>query len=175
MKILATATRRHPIALRPITSADAPFLRDLYATTRAEELRPVPWTDEEKRRFCNSQFAAQTAHYEEHYPGCAFSIVELEGRPIGRLYVHRGDDDIRVVDNSLGPEVRGCGIGGTLMADILAEGDATAKSVSIHVEHFNPALRLYDRLGFRHVDTYGVYHLMEWQPVVKGPSWTSPR
>ena len=27
----------------------------------------------------------------------------------------------------------------------------------IHVEHFNPAKRLYERLGFRHVETNGVY------------------
>ncbi len=36
--------------------------------------------------------------------------------------------------------------------------------LSIHVEHDNPARRLYDRLGFQHVDTNGVYHLMEWRP-----------
>ena len=47
------------------------------------------------------------------------------------------------------------------MAELLAEGQATKKSVSIHVEHDNPARRLYHRLGFRHVDTYGVYHLLD--------------
>jgi ribosomal protein S18 acetylase RimI-like enzyme len=30
------------------------------------------------------------------------------------------------------------------------------------VENFNPARRLYDRLGFQHVDTNGVYHIMKW-------------
>ncbi len=43
-------------------------------------------------------------------------------------------------------------------------GRSTGTRVSIHVEHDNPARRLYDRLGFQHVDTNGVYHLMEWRP-----------
>jgi predicted GNAT family acetyltransferase len=49
-----------------------------------------------------------------------------------------------------------------LMEEILAEGRDTGKKVTIYVEHFNPARHLYDRLGFRHVDTNGVYHYMEW-------------
>ena len=51
-----------------------------------------------------------------------------------------------------------------LLEEILAEAAATGRPVTIYVEHFNPARRLYDRLGFRHVDTNGVYHLMEWSP-----------
>ena len=193
----ATATPRESVTFRPCTDDDVPFLRHLYGTTREDELRPVPWTDEEKRGFLDMQFAAQKAHYEEHYPGCAFLVIELEGRPIGRLYVDRGEEDIRIVDITLVPEIRGRGIGGMLMAELLAEGQATKKSVSIHVEHDNPAQRLYQRLGFTHVDTYGVYHLLEWrsnqegaasaapQPGAigdcsprrdrKGSSWTSPR
>ncbi len=66
------------------------------------------------------------------------------------------------MDISLGPEFRGHGIGRRLMEGILAEGRSTGTRVTIHVEHDNPARRLYDRLGFRHVDTNGVYHLMEW-------------
>ena len=138
----ATATPRESITFRPCTDDDVPFLRHLYGTTREDELRPVPWTDEEKRGFLDMQFAAQKAHYEEHYPGCAFLVIELEGRPIGRLYVDRGEEDIRIVDITLVPEIRGRGIGGMLMAELLAEGQATKKSVSIHVEHDNPAQRL---------------------------------
>ncbi len=59
---------------------------------------------------------------------------------------------------------RADGVERMLMEGILAEGRSTGKRVSIHVEHDNPAWRLYDRLGFQHVDTNGVYHLMEWRP-----------
>jgi predicted GNAT family acetyltransferase len=51
-----------------------------------------------------------------------------------------------------------------LMRNVLAAAAAEGQAVSIHVEIFNPAMRLYERLGFRQIDTYGVYHLMEWRP-----------
>ena len=62
------------------------------------------------------------------------------------------------------PEARGAGVGTQLLREILAEGGRTGKSVSIHVESFNPALRLYRRLGFAHVDNHGAYYLMRWSP-----------
>jgi ribosomal protein S18 acetylase RimI-like enzyme len=144
--------------------SDIPFLRHLYGTTREAEMRLVPWTPEQKSAFLDMQFTAQKTHYEQHYPDCAFLVIELEGQPIGRLYVDRGIDDIRITDIALLPEFRGRGIGRMLMEEILDEGRATGKRVTIHVEHDNPARRLYDRLGFQHVDTNGVYHLMEWCP-----------
>ena len=157
------APARSSISFRPSTASDIPFLRHLYGTTREDELRPVPWTSEQKSAFLDMQFVAQKTHYEQQYPDCAFLLIELDGRPIGRLYVDRGED-IRITDIALLPEFRGRGIGRMLMEEILDEGRSTGKSVSIHVEHDNPALRLYDRLGFQHVDTNGVYHLMEWRP-----------
>ena len=47
------------ITYRPITDDDKGFLATLYASTREEEMRPVPWPDEEKAKFLFSQFEAQ--------------------------------------------------------------------------------------------------------------------
>jgi hypothetical protein len=45
-----------------------------------------------------------------------------------------------------------------------APADKTAgRLLRIHVERFNPALRLYERLGFRQIDDRGVYLFMEWR------------
>jgi hypothetical protein len=41
----------------------------VYAGTRAAELTAVPWTDEQKAAFVQTQFAAQARHDREHYPG----------------------------------------------------------------------------------------------------------
>jgi len=156
---------RSAITFRPCVDGDVPFLRLLYGTTREDEMRLVPWTDEEKAAFLDMQFAAQKNHYERFYPDCEFLVIELGGTPIGRLYIDRGgDDNIAIIDIALVPEHRGQGIGRMLLEEILAEARAGDRKVSIYVEHFNPARRLYDRLGFRHVDTNGVYHLMQWRP-----------
>ena len=81
---------------------------------------------------------------------------------MGRLYIDRREDVIEIIDIALLPEIRGRGIGGMLIQEILDEGKAASLPVRIYVENFNPARHLYDRLGFRHIDTNGLYHVMEW-------------
>lgn len=150
--------------LRSITPEDQAFLRRVYASTRADEMAAVPWSEEEKEAFLRFQFDAQHKYYMEQFPRAAFDVIEKDGEPIGRLYVDRRDDEIRLIDIALLPEHRGGGFGGAIMRRILAEGAASEKLVRIHVEHDNPAMRLYRRLGFEKIEEQGVYHLMEWTP-----------
>lgn len=150
------------ITLRAATDADYDFMRRLYHSTRAEEMRQFPFTEEQKQQFLETQFAAQSQHYAGHYPTCERRIIEREGIPIGRFFVDRWKDQIRIVDIALVPEERGKGTGTFLLAATLREAAATGLPVTIHVEAYNPALRLYERLGFRRMDTNGVYFLMRW-------------
>lgn len=152
------------VTLRPATDADFDFMRRLYASTRAEEMQHFPFDEAQKNAFLDQQFAAQFEHYRIHYPTCERNIIEKDGRPIGRLWLDEWRDQIRLVDIALMSEDRSSGIGTGLVRDVLARGAAAGKPVTIHVEGFNPALRLYQRLGFEHVDTNGVYYLMRWTP-----------
>jgi GNAT superfamily N-acetyltransferase len=70
---------------------------------------------------------------------------------------------ILIVDIALLPEFRGVGIGGALFRDLLAEAAETGRQVTIHVDKFNPALRLYQRLGFQIVQDAGADWRMEWR------------
>lgn len=157
------------LILRPETEEDLEFLYHLYASTRTDEMALLDWTEEEKHAFLQMQFSAQHGYYREHYRESRFDVIERDGEAIGRLYVARWPDDIRVIDIALMPEHRGQGLGGTLMRALLDEATAGAKSVSIHVEVYNPALRLYERLGFRAKgEDNGVYRLMEWRAEAPG-------
>lgn len=152
------------ISFRAEQPGDAPFLLQLYASTREDEMRLVSWDAAQKEAFVRSQFALQTRHYRKYYPEAAFLVIELDGQPIGRLYLDRSDRCILVIDIALLPEHRGAGLGGRLMRDVLAEGEAARKPVQIHVERNNPALRLYERLQFRLIEDKGSHFLMEWSP-----------
>lgn len=154
----------HSVALRPMGSADMQFLLELYATTRADELALVDWTVEQKAAFVQHQFAAQHAHWQENYTDTSWDIIVSEDRPIGRLYVARWQDEIRIVDIALLPEHRGAGIGTALMRSLFDEADESGRKVTVHVEVFNPARRLYERLGFVPAAEVGVYLLMERLP-----------
>jgi ribosomal protein S18 acetylase RimI-like enzyme len=153
-----------PITLRPVTSDDEPFLYRVYASTREEELAPLGWDETQKEAFLRTQFNAQHVFYQEQFTSADFNIILAEDKPIGRLYVDRRDDEIRIVEIALLPEHRNSGIGSALLKILLTEAAAASKPVRIHVERFNPALRLYERLGFIQVGDNGVYYLMEWSP-----------
>jgi ribosomal protein S18 acetylase RimI-like enzyme len=127
----------------------------------------------QQEAFLRMQVAAQDAYDREHYPGATFRIILRDGVPIGRLYVARWPDEIRIMDIALLPEHRNAGIGTSLLRELLAGGAATEKRVSIHVERFNPALRLYERLGFRPVADRGVYWLPEWSDGAGGAGETA--
>ncbi len=152
------------LALRPIADGDRDLLYRIYASTREDELAQVDWNATQKAAFLWMQFTAQHQYYQEHYAGAAFQVILADGQPAGRLYVARWPEEIRIVDIALLPAYRNAGIGTALLKDLLAEGAQTRKRVSIHVERFNPALRLYERLGFTQIADKGVYLLLEWSP-----------
>jgi ribosomal protein S18 acetylase RimI-like enzyme len=124
----------------------------------------VAWDDAQKEAFLRHQFDAQDAWWRENYADASFDVILVEGEQAGRLYVHRGRSEIRIVDIALLPEHRGNGVGTRLLDELLAEADADAKSVTIHVERMNPALRLYGRLGFALAEDKGVYLFLERRP-----------
>lgn len=152
------------ITARPIEGRDLDFLCRLYGSTRLEELAVTDWTPEIKEAFLKHQFEAQHHHYQTHYKGAEFWLLEKEGQPIGRLYVARWPEEIRLVDIALAAKFRGGGLGTALLSSLLREGAAAGKPVSIHVEMFNPAMRLYERLGFVAIGDHGPYKLMQWSP-----------
>src|SRR5215213_4165323 len=150
------------ITLRPVGPDDHDFLIEVYGSTRAEELALVPWTSEQSHAFISSQFAAQQDHYAKKYPAASHDIIVFDNRAVGRLYVARLDDEIRIVDITLLPGERNAGIGSALIRQLLAEAESTRRAVRIYVEEFNPSLHLFERFGFSRSEQHGIHVLMEW-------------
>lgn len=151
------------IGLRPETPADDPYLLALYATTRQAELDQVPdWPPEQKEAFVAMQFKAQRQHYRHTLANVAFDVIERAGVPIGRLYTQEGETMLHIVDILIDPAERGAGIGTALLECLAGEAMAAGKVLSIFVEAYNPAKRLYERLGFVQVGKpQGFYIEME--------------
>jgi len=152
------------ITLRLARPEDRDFLFSVYASTRADEMAMVPWGDAQKAGFLAQQFGAQTAYWDEQYPEAERSIVEVDGAAAGRFYVQRWPKEIRLVDIALLPHFRGSGVGTELIQRLFSEAAGTGTPVTIHVEIFNPARALYERLGFSSRGERGMYMLMEWRP-----------
>jgi ribosomal protein S18 acetylase RimI-like enzyme len=157
------------IELRPTEPDDRDFLLSVYGSTRAEELSLVRWTDADKAAFIASQFEAQDTYYRQMYPDAQFLVVRVEGKRVGRLYLARIEDEFRVIDIALLPAHRRRGIGSALMASIAGLADREGRSVTLHVEPWNPAKRLYERLGFATEGVRGIYEFMR-RPAAAGLS-----
>ncbi len=168
---MLTNSPRHQLRSAKLTGdeSDLPFLRKLYASTRQEEVAQTDWQQHQIDAFLLQQFEAQHKFYLEQFTDATFDIILAEDRtPIGRLYLEERDDEFRIIDIALLPTHCGQGIGGNLVQYIIAKAAAAEKSVRIHVEHNNRAMRLYTRLGFLMVENQGVYHLMELPPSTTG-------
>lgn len=157
----AAAAALADVVLRDERDDDLPFLRDLYASTRREELAPLPWDEAQKRTFLDQQFELQRAQYRQHYAGAEWLVIERAGDAIGRLYLQRGGAEARLMEIALLPGERGGGLGTRIVRAVLDWADARDLPVTLHVEPFNPAYRLYRRLGFAYVRSTGIYHFLE--------------
>ncbi|MAD46013.1 MAG: GNAT family N-acetyltransferase [Oceanospirillaceae bacterium] len=152
------------LSLRPVTDKDEEFLFQVYASMRMDELADLDWSQQQLTYFINQQFQAQQHHYKTYFYDTEFSIILDEGIPIGRLYVDRRDNEIRIVEIALLTEYRNLGIGSYWLNLILKEAKEKNIVARIHVERYNPALNLYKKLGFQVIEEGDVYHLMECKP-----------
>lgn len=150
-----------PVTLRQVRPDDEAFLFEVYVSTRLDELAAVPWDKSQREAFLRLQFAAQQQHYQTHFPEADHQLILVGERPVGRVYVARGADEIRILDIALLTEDRNGGIGEFLIKTLLSEGSQAGKPVRIYVESFNPSLRLFERLGFSRVKDIGTHLLME--------------
>jgi hypothetical protein len=101
-------------------------------------------------------------------------LILVEDAAAGRLYTMRAGEEIRhwrlsrlLPSTAIAGSPRRC-CGNCSRKPRLRASPAFAlratagKLLRIHVERFNPALRLYERLGFRPIEDKGVYLFMEW-------------
>jgi ribosomal protein S18 acetylase RimI-like enzyme len=144
---------------------DIDFDYQVYFSTREEEMEKTGWTPQEVDSFMRMQFNLQHKQYTENYKGATFEIILVGKTQVGRLFLHKTETEIRIMDISLLKEFRGTGIGTKILSDLIKESGETGRTLSIHVEMINPAVNLYKRLGFQMVTTTGIYYLMERKPV----------
>ena len=161
--------RSHPsrgfmsISLRSINSADEPFMFELYATTRQEELALVNWDEAAKTAFLQMQYVAQRQGYSTAYPQAQWQIILQDNQPIGRIIVDQREQEISLMDIALLPKHLSQGIGTALIQALLAEAARTNQPTRLYVEKDNyRAIRLYQRLGFVTIGETGLHWWMEW-------------
>lgn len=163
---LDLATPLGHFGLRKERPEDAEFLFALFASCQTFTFDSMPLDAAAKAELMRLQFRAQTEGYRANFPDADFDIVELDGKPLGRLVVEReGDEALRFVDFVLLPERRGAGVGAAIMRALLAQAEAAGRKIRVAILwHNEPSLRMVRRLGFVQVGEHLPFLEMEWAP-----------
>ena len=163
MKHLRPSSHREA-QLREAGDDDLEKLFSLFAASREDLLAAIStWDETQQKTFMHLQFEAQRDQYRRQYPDAHWDVIIRQGEIIGQILVARADG-FRLVDLSLLPEFRNLGIGSSLLQGLLDEAEGSGRRVTLHVLQNNPAIHLYQRLGFSDAGEQGIYRRMEWVP-----------
>ncbi len=142
----AALVRRAPqLTVEAETADHRPFLAELFAACSplAEVLPPA---------LMEMQFATQDASFASDHPQAMRRIVRWEGLPVGRIVIAWDTPgSILGVDIAVHPEGRGSAAGLAMLRAWVDVADALGRPCTLNVVATNPALRIYQRLGFHAV------------------------
>jgi ribosomal protein S18 acetylase RimI-like enzyme len=152
------------VTLRIATSEDKLFLGGLYFDSRRQEVAAFGWPPAQQEFFLRMQFDAQFRSYQAAFPAATDNIICLDGDPIGRILVDRNSKALHLIDIAILENHRGQGIGTTLIGHLLLECRSQGLPMHLQVLQANPALRLYQRLGFTQTTADPIYIQMLYTP-----------
>lgn len=133
---------------RPVNGADEPFLRCLYASSHADQLRDTGWPPARCRTFLDEQFDFQQRHFLERHPEALFLLLVLDGQPIGRLTWHGTAERMTLIDLCLAPAWRRRGVGSRVLGWLAEAADRRGQPIGLHIARDSAACRLARRFGF---------------------------
>ncbi|HTV25250.1 MAG TPA: GNAT family N-acetyltransferase [Polyangiaceae bacterium] len=145
------ATTPPSIRLRPATEADVPYLLALREQTMHQHFvaSGVEPTREEHLERVRIRFDSA-------------QIIEHDGHPAGLFKVARDTPAWDLIQIQLAPELQGRGVGERLIRGLLDDAARAGATVSLNVLTANPARKLYERLGFQHVERGDHMYVMRW-------------
>jgi GNAT superfamily N-acetyltransferase len=150
--------------LRKEVAEDLGFIRHLFIANRWIAFSALAMDEQARLKLLSSQFDLQDLHYRTYFPATDRRIVLSGGRPVGRIYLLRGEPFWTLIDLSLLPDALGLGIGSRLIDGMIAEAEAARKPITLHCDVTNPAFEIYKAKGFREVRQEDANWVMEWWP-----------
>jgi len=141
------------IETRSATSADRDFVWGL---------NQLCYRDVIVRQFGKWDAEWQEANFDKKWTLQRYSIILGDDDPIGVLSISRKDDSVFLNEILVHPNHQNQGVGTLVMKRILTQAESDGMPVRLQVLKENPALSLYQRLGFRVFNTTDTHFQMEW-------------
>jgi ribosomal protein S18 acetylase RimI-like enzyme len=121
------------------------------------------------RQFGSWDEAAQDGWFEQGLADAEFSVVELNGEPMGAIALKDSSDRLYLVELQIAPEWQAQGLGSALLRAQLDRARLLRKPISLRVLLQNRARSLYERHGFVVTGQTETHYLMERQPDASTP------
>jgi ribosomal protein S18 acetylase RimI-like enzyme len=128
------------ISFRPARPSDRAFIEALYFETQR-------WIIE--RLFGWRGDAVERQKFEAFYDERSTRVIIFDSEDVGWISVTSDNGGVKVEQIYLSPRLQNKGIGSRIISDIITEAHASGRRVTLSTAKINPAIRLYERLGFR--------------------------
>ncbi len=155
--------------LRCAGLADEPFLFELFVTSRERELSPLP--TEVRALVARQQYDVYRRGLVSTYPKAEHLVVELSSQrdgngptmPTGMILVMEDGDSLLIIDLAIHPSHRNRGLGQAVLEAMMNRCRQSGKVLRGSVTPYNPARRLYARLGIAERQADHAYIALEWR------------
>jgi ribosomal protein S18 acetylase RimI-like enzyme len=147
----------YTVFLRPLTERDRPFVESVYFDTQRwiiDKLFGWRGDDFEHTNFRSKFYKEQNS-----------SLIIVDGEPVGWIAVARHGRSIHLDGIYFSVASQNQGIGTALLRELMREAKESGLPLTLSTAKINPAVRLYERLGFV-TSGSGEYKLyMTWWPM----------
>jgi ribosomal protein S18 acetylase RimI-like enzyme len=149
--MFGTSDLGNGIGLRPSRPGDTDFERMLHDANRWD-LWLADVDADFIRGVAEMQQRAQVEGYGTQFPEALYFVIEKTGTACGRLVLDFSAGHVHVVDLAMIPEAQGKGIGERVLKAVQSVAAGMGTPVVLMAQVVNaPALRTYEKLGFRAV------------------------
>jgi ribosomal protein S18 acetylase RimI-like enzyme len=100
-------------------------------------------------RQLNLDMDVQVRSFQKQWESAQVQLITLDGKDVGWLQSMTADDSLFLAQLFVDAPVQRRGIGTEVMRRVIGEASRAGRAVELAVVKINPALRLYQRLGFQ--------------------------
>jgi GNAT superfamily N-acetyltransferase len=157
-------------SLRPAVPSDEPLIFELFTSSRERELLPLPAALREI--VARQQYEAYQMGLAANYPTAEHFIIETPSWdngvgpmvPAGRMLFVEESESFLLIDLAIDPSCRNRGLGRAILEMQMDRCRKSGKALRGSVTPYNPARRLYARLGIVELSASNGYIGLSWQP-----------
>lgn len=138
------------------------FLYQVFYSTKQEEAVSWGFPPEEADSFIRTQWVIRQQAYQLQYPYAKTELIIDNHRWIGSLMTLRTEEALHLIDLALLPTYRNQQHGSSIITKLQQDASERHIPILLHVLAMNPALRLYQRMGFHITGNHEPYLSMQW-------------